>query len=345
MPGSRGAISSAPTRATTPCTTGRLRFYMTAWLYWLFGESESTARMWAALSGVAVVALPWVWRRDLGPVGTVASVALLAVSPSMLYFSRFGREDSLFLAITLVLVMLLVRFVRRPAPWHPLALLCLVVAGTAVKESIFLVIFVFGAYALALIAQELLVAGSAAPPVTTTVGASRATNDVAGDDDSERADADAADGTPQGWIDRFDAAGQRRLVLVVALLAMIIAFFFGEPIFVSLGVYGLFLTTILVAALLRARRRGVDLAEVPVLRSLVAVPLGMVDRSGRRVVGAVRGAVHPVLHPLRGSRQRGSALWGHPQRSGGRVRVLERRAGHPARRRPLAVLPGTHPCL
>ena len=142
-----------------PVYHGPLRFYMTAWLYWLFGESETTARMWAALSGVAVVALPWVWRRDLGEVGTVASVVLLAVSPSMLYFSRFGREDSLFLAITLMIVILLIRFVRRPAVWHPLALLCLVVAGAAVKESIFLVIFVLGAYALTLIAKELLVAG------------------------------------------------------------------------------------------------------------------------------------------------------------------------------------------
>ncbi|MFN3218343.1 MAG: flippase activity-associated protein Agl23 [Acidimicrobiales bacterium] len=237
-----------------PVYHGPLRFYMTAWFYWLFGESETTARMWAALSGVAVVALVWAWRRDLGDVGTVASVILLAVSPSMLYFSRFGREDSLFLAITLVIVILLIRYVRRPAVWHPLALLCLVVAGAAVKESIFLVIFVFGAYALTLIAQELLVAGSSA---------------LAAD---EPADDPAAPAVRADRFDRMDGAGQRRLLLVVALVAMIIAFFFGEPIFISLGVYGAFLTAMLVAALLRARRRDVDLAAVPVLRSLVAVP-------------------------------------------------------------------------
>jgi uncharacterized protein (TIGR03663 family) len=156
---------------------------------------------------------------------------------------------------------LLIRFVRRPAAWHPLALLCLVVAGAAVKESIFLVIFVFGAYALVLIAQELLVAGSSA-----------LAGDAADEPAADPADDPAAPAARTDRFDRMDAAGQRRLLLVVALAGMIVAFFFGEPIFISLGVYGAFLTAILVAALLRARRRGVDLAEVPVLRSLVAVP-------------------------------------------------------------------------
>lgn len=52
-----------------PVYHGPLRFYITAWFYWLLGESEAVARLLPALSGVAVVALPWFWRRDLGKIG------------------------------------------------------------------------------------------------------------------------------------------------------------------------------------------------------------------------------------------------------------------------------------
>ena len=57
-----------------PVYHGPLRFYLTAGVFWAIGESEATARLLAAVTGAAVVALPWFWRRDLGRVGVVAAV-------------------------------------------------------------------------------------------------------------------------------------------------------------------------------------------------------------------------------------------------------------------------------
>ena len=110
-----------------PVYHGPLRFYLTAAFFWLFGQSDSIARLLPAISGIAVVLLPWVWRRSLGIIGTPISVALLLTSPTMLYFSRFGREDSFFLALTFLTVITLISFLHSPRRWHPIALLSLLV--------------------------------------------------------------------------------------------------------------------------------------------------------------------------------------------------------------------------
>ena len=123
-----------------PVYHGPLRFYLTAAFFWLFGQSDSIARLLPAISGIAVVLLPWVWRRSLGFVGTPISVALLLTSPTMLYFSRFGREDSFFLALTFLTVITLISFLRSPRRWHSIALLSLLVLSLAVKESVFLTV-------------------------------------------------------------------------------------------------------------------------------------------------------------------------------------------------------------
>ncbi len=225
-----------------PVYHGPLRFYVTAAVFWLIGESATTARLLAALSGAAVVALPVVWRRDLGRVGTVAAVALAAISPSLLYFSRVGREDSFFLLLTFLTVIVFVAFIRAPRVWHPTALVALLVAGLAVKESVFITIFVFGAFGMVLLTQELALAPSSV----------------------QHTDARHRD---------VSADSLRRLTLLGGLLLMVLALAWGEPIFRSLGVYGLVLAALLVWSAWDARARGVAFGEVPILRSFLAVPL------------------------------------------------------------------------
>lgn len=155
-----------------PVYHGPLRFYLTAAFFWLFGQSDSIARLLPAISGIAVVLLPWVWRRSLGIIGTPISVALLLTSPTMLYFSRFGREDSFFLALTFLTVITLISFLHSPRKWHPLALLSLLVLSLAVKESVFLTVFIFGSFGIVLIAQDLLT-GTLHPTKGSLIGKPR----------------------------------------------------------------------------------------------------------------------------------------------------------------------------
>jgi uncharacterized protein (TIGR03663 family) len=73
-----------------PILHGPLRFYLTAFMYVVFGDSDFTARLAPALMGVGIVFLPFLLRRQIGTVAAWTTALLLAFGPTYLYFSRFG---------------------------------------------------------------------------------------------------------------------------------------------------------------------------------------------------------------------------------------------------------------
>lgn len=137
-----------------PVYHGPLRFYLTAAFFWVFGESHTTARMVAVLAGVGLIVLPWFLRRSLGPAVTATASAVLAFSPIALYMTRLGREDSLTAFITLAMMVVIVRLLDRPRLLLPALLGFLLAAGFAVKETTFIVVFIFGGFFLALLAEQ-----------------------------------------------------------------------------------------------------------------------------------------------------------------------------------------------
>jgi uncharacterized protein (TIGR03663 family) len=129
-----------------PLLHGPLRFYLTAATYALLGASDFTARLVPALMGTVVVALPLLLRRTLGRGGALVAAALFAVGPSYLYFSRFAREDIYVAAITLAMLVVLLRFLDRPQAHHPALLGALLAASFATKETTFITVFVAGTF-------------------------------------------------------------------------------------------------------------------------------------------------------------------------------------------------------
>jgi len=87
-----------------PLMHGPFQFHVIAAFFKMFGDSEVTARLPSALFGTALVATPLLLRRWLGTVGVLTASALLVVSPSLLYYSRFSRND-LFIAVWTVLLI------------------------------------------------------------------------------------------------------------------------------------------------------------------------------------------------------------------------------------------------
>src|SRR5574341_158002 len=71
-----------------PFTGSPLLFSGNAILFALFGASDAMARLLPALSGSALTLLPVLMRRDLGRAGALIASALLAFSPSLVFFSR-----------------------------------------------------------------------------------------------------------------------------------------------------------------------------------------------------------------------------------------------------------------
>ncbi|HOT93314.1 MAG TPA: hypothetical protein PLJ78_16330 [Anaerolineae bacterium] len=64
-------------------------------LFLLFGGGDGLARVIPALAGVALVGLPFLWRKRLGDVGALVAAGLLLLSPIALFASRHLEGTSL----------------------------------------------------------------------------------------------------------------------------------------------------------------------------------------------------------------------------------------------------------
>lgn len=137
-----------------PVYHGPLRFYITAGFYELFGESETTARLFSALSGTAVVGLPWFLRRELGRVGTIAAAVALAISPTMLYYSRFAREDAQMVFLTLLAMVLGLSYLRTPRTSTASGLAFVLACSFAIKESTYLFAMLLTIFLLVILAAQ-----------------------------------------------------------------------------------------------------------------------------------------------------------------------------------------------
>ncbi len=149
--------------AYNPLLHGPFQFHAIALVYrisQLLGAPDNgintfTVRIPAATLGTLIVGLPYFLRDYIGKWGAWLACLMLAVSPSMAYFSRFAREDIYFAAFTLVMVVGVARYVRdRKMRWLVIAAAGFALAY-ATKESIFLEILLFGGFLGALIVWEL----------------------------------------------------------------------------------------------------------------------------------------------------------------------------------------------
>ncbi len=80
------------------------------------GLSTFAIRLTTALFGVGVVWLLLCLRRELGDLGALAAAALAAVSPGMVFFSRYFIHEILFIFFTLGVVVALLQFRQTSQP-------------------------------------------------------------------------------------------------------------------------------------------------------------------------------------------------------------------------------------
>jgi 4-amino-4-deoxy-L-arabinose transferase-like glycosyltransferase len=92
----------------TPMMHGPFQFHILALTYYLFGVSDFTARIPTVLFSIGTVWMAWYWRRYLGRAGALIAGFLLVISPYMLYYGRYVRNESFvgFSGIVMLYVML-----------------------------------------------------------------------------------------------------------------------------------------------------------------------------------------------------------------------------------------------
>jgi hypothetical protein len=99
-------------------------------LFVLFGDGDALARLLPALAGVALMGLPWLWRKRLGEVGALVAAGLLLCSPLALFTAR--RVDGASLGL-LGAALLLTALLGRDADDRPVGgTSALIVAGLAI---------------------------------------------------------------------------------------------------------------------------------------------------------------------------------------------------------------------
>jgi len=135
-----------------PMMHGPFLFHANALIYFLFGDSDTTARIVPALFGVFLVMSPLLLRRWLGRMGAMVTSLLLLISPLTLYYSRYIRNDVYIAVWTILLVAALFHLLRdRKQGWFTLGAAVLMLS-LATKE----VAYIFGFIGLAFVVEVLL---------------------------------------------------------------------------------------------------------------------------------------------------------------------------------------------
>jgi uncharacterized protein (TIGR03663 family) len=139
-----------------PMMHGPFQFHAKALMYFLFGDNDVTARLAEVLLGTGIVALAYTLRAELGRRGAMAAAVMFTVSPCLLYFSRFSREDILFGFHTFLMICGLLGYVRtRQVRWLYAGSVGLALAFST-KESVYLMGFLVVSFAALWIAGELV---------------------------------------------------------------------------------------------------------------------------------------------------------------------------------------------
>ncbi len=135
-----------------PMMHGPLQFHLIALSFFLFGDNDFTARVPHALAAILAVALLWLWRRYLGRAGALIAAGLMLISPFMLYYGRYARNEALIMPLAVLLWWSTLRYLesgdKRYLTWFTVATVLHFIA----KETA----FIYAAQMLLYLAWRLL---------------------------------------------------------------------------------------------------------------------------------------------------------------------------------------------
>ncbi len=122
----------------TPTTHGPLQFHILALTYFFFGDNDFTARLPYALANILTVVALWNWKRYLGRAGMLVAAALVLISPFMLYYGRYARNETYVALLGVLLLYALLRYLETGRNCYLLLLTIVTVLHFTVKETAFI---------------------------------------------------------------------------------------------------------------------------------------------------------------------------------------------------------------
>lgn len=121
----------------TPLMHGPLQFHALALSYTLFGANDFTARIPAALCGVLAVGLMYFFRKFIGKAGALLASLFFLISPYLLYYTRYSREDPYTLVWQLLMALALFNYMESKADRYLYLLIGSYSLFSATKENSF----------------------------------------------------------------------------------------------------------------------------------------------------------------------------------------------------------------
>ncbi len=123
---------------------GPFQIEMAAAIFTILGDSDFTSRLGYALFGTALVGLPYLLRDHIGRHGALIAAVMLAVSPALLYFSRFGRNDIIMMFWAVSLFILMWRYLHGGRRVNLYLASAVLAFAFATKETTYLLVAIFG---------------------------------------------------------------------------------------------------------------------------------------------------------------------------------------------------------
>ena len=122
----------------SPLLHGPFQFHLIALSYFLFGDNDLTARIPAVLASIATIAFVWNFRRYLGRAGTLVTAALFLISPFMLYYGRYVRNEALVALFGVIMLWAMLRYLETGGARYLYWLTIVTVLHFASKETSFI---------------------------------------------------------------------------------------------------------------------------------------------------------------------------------------------------------------
>ena len=135
---------------------GPFQIEMTAVIFTVFGDTDFTSRLGYALFGTALVGLPYFLRDHIGRHGALIAAIMLALSPALLYFSRFGRNDIIMMFWAVALFTLMWRYLHSGRRLNLYIASAILAFMFATKETAYLLVAIFGVIAFLAALPELV---------------------------------------------------------------------------------------------------------------------------------------------------------------------------------------------
>ena len=140
----------------SPWMHGPFQVELTALIFRLFGDTDFTARVGYVAFGTGLVALPYFLRDHIGKAGALFAAIMLTLSPSLLYFSRFGRNDIIMAFWATALLIVMWRYVHEGRNRYLYIASALLAFLFATKETAYIIVLIFGAIMFLLAIPDLI---------------------------------------------------------------------------------------------------------------------------------------------------------------------------------------------